>query len=419
MQSLDRQDPSCNVPSGDALLGIYTKSSSPPLEEPDLRASRFNVQNAVRRCILRYNGFSTTDILDFEEYNKLPRVVKCTRTRVANLVDVKIDTEISKAFFSGVQFCGSVWTCPCCQAKVSEHRRQEIAQAFEWAYKKQGLKAVMVTFTIPHYHYQKAQYLIDSLTDAFKYLRSGKSYQKWKERIGLRGIIRSLEPLHGINGWHFHTHEVFFVDRETDVREMHNFLINRWHKACDRKGLIRKEKLEAFYDRSIDIVDNANDSDYLSKQDDEKYLKWGADSELAGVLSKKSSSNHPYQLAIKADMGCLKSQDYFMEFLEAFKGKAQLFWSRGLKKDVGLIDKTDDELAKEETNIPKLVTTLEQFGWSNILDKNLRAEVLKNAEIMTEQDFNDWLSSVGSEPLAKQSTSLYFQKGPDSPRYSQ
>lgn len=60
---------------------------------------------------------------------------------------------VGRAFFQGVETCGSVWHCPVCAPKIAEKRRVEVGQAIERHFADGGM-AIMVTLTIPHHVYQ-------------------------------------------------------------------------------------------------------------------------------------------------------------------------------------------------------------------------------------------------------------------------
>ena len=72
--------------------------------------------------------------------------------------------------------------------------------------------------------------------------------------------------------------------------------------------------------------------------------------------------------------------DLFIEYVDAIRGKAQLFWSRGLKSKVGIDDKTDEELAKEKEDNADIITMISKPEWFIIRKKEKRAEVLDVAE---------------------------------------
>ena len=66
------------------------------------------------------------------------RVSTCLRTRIRkkgndHFEDIKVwkHTQTNKAFYSGLNVCASVWTCPVCAAKITERRKLELEQAFK------------------------------------------------------------------------------------------------------------------------------------------------------------------------------------------------------------------------------------------------------------------------------------------------
>ena len=83
---------------------------------------------------------------------------------------------------------------------------------------------------------------------------------------------------------------------------------------------------------------------------------------------------HPFQLAID------NKQALFIEYVNAIRGKAQLFWSRGLKSKVGIEEKSDEELAEEKNDDADIITKISKPEWFIIRKKEKRAQVLNVAE---------------------------------------
>jgi hypothetical protein len=67
-------------------------------------------------------------------------------------------------------------------------------------------------------------------------------------------------------------------------------------------------------------------------------------------------------------------------FADAFKGKRQLSWSKGLKSLLGVDDTTDEELAAEIKADSVQVDTLAMELWRLILRYKSRADYLKAKE---------------------------------------
>jgi hypothetical protein len=390
-----------------APLGTNTESSSPCRGEKKrnlddyhgVRRDRYALQNVIRGRFIAESDFDG-DNPDWEVFNSLPRVVKCKRTRVAPTVGLFLDTLATRAHYSGLHACGSVWTCPICCAQIQEVRRQEIVQAFSWAYSNQ-CQVDMVTFTVPHYEFDQVRDLLDKLARAFKYLRSGKRYQAFKSEHGYQGNIRSLEVTYGGNGWHPHTHELFLFREGHDTESARAFLLERWEAACQKVGLIPRGKLRAFRKHAIKINPRMDSSDYLAKQDAAHYLGWGGDREITGWMLKQSKvSLHPFQLAAAAGDGDKNAWRLFADYAEAFKGRASIFWSRGLKKLVGVDQVSDEEIADQDNDPdqePEVIEVghLDMHAWNQIVDQEGRTAPLEVLEKSGPGGLEKWLAVRG------------------------
>ena len=387
--------------NGEAVLGINTKSTSPyaPSKVPQaqylrgLRANRYSLQNVIRKLVIAKSDFDP-DNPDFEVYNKLPRVVKCKWVQVKPTVDIMHDKAENKAHYCNLTSCGSVWSCPVCAERIQEVRRQEIHQSVEWA-KANGLQPVMVTLTTPHYEHQTCDELLKGLSKAHKNLVSGKRWVNFKKKIGFEGMIRSLETLYGDSGWHSHFHVLWFVSADTDLDDITKYVLDRWERACDKQGLIPRGKLRAFRKHSVKVQVARNSGEYLAKQDSEEYLvKWGVDKEIAKGLAKRSSTGllHPFELAAAwGEHGIARAGELFMEYISAFKGKAQIFWSRGLKDKSGVNDVSDQEASEKESEEAEKVLSMENHAWGIVKTKNMRSQLLDFVETLGVRTVEDWL----------------------------
>lgn len=310
------------------------------------------------------------------------RTAKCKYITVAGAVGVHASCEHNSAFYSGLMNCGSVWACPVCAAKVQERRREEIADAIAWAY-HQGLQPVMVTLTFPHYMWQKLAELMEQQADALHRFRAGASWSRYKKKVGYEGLIRSLELTFGANGWHPHTHELWFLSSLVDAEAMKAELLERWKACCARAGLLdldNAEQVAAFEAHAIDVKGWCDASDYLAKQDDSRH--WGADRELAKASSKagRAKGKHPFGLLSAAVVGDKQAGARYIEYAGVMKGKRQLYWSAGLKGRVGIVDRTDEELAEEERDSAEMLGLLDLSDWKLVREAGKRTQLLDAAE---------------------------------------
>lgn len=57
-------------------------------------------------------------------------------------------------------------------------------------------------------------------------------------------MIRSLEVTHGENGWHPHTHELFFVLDDIDEDKFASDVRSMWWNFCLSVGLVKDKPLK-------------------------------------------------------------------------------------------------------------------------------------------------------------------------------
>lgn len=310
------------------------------------------------------------------------RTAKCMHVNVGQIA-VHKSTEHKGAFYSGLMTCGSVWACPVCTAKVQERRRAEIGKAVAWAYDS-GKQAAMVTLTFPHYKQNELDDLVKKQADALARFRRGAPWDRFKDRLGYAGLIRALELTYGANGWHPHTHELWFVGADSSVEQEKDFIVERWLKCCIAAGLVEAgnaSQIAAFKLHAVDIKDRCDASDYLAKNDEASH--WGVDRELAKASSKagKAAGLHPFGLLAQARDGDKVAGAKFVEYAKVMRGKRQLLWSRGLKDLVGLDDLTDEELAAQQDDKADLLGLITPLQWSWVRKAGLRSQILDAAEL--------------------------------------
>jgi len=275
--------------------------------------------------------------------------------------------------FGGLLQCGSVWSCPICSAKISALKCEQITQGFKnWQEigRKDGKKysQVMVSFTIPHYANQS---IYDLRTDFMKSRRAMKGQQDllrnptffpWKkicEEFGICGVLSGIETTWGYNGWHPHSHDILFLDRKLtkdELLEIQTRLVTAWIYACKRSKVKMSLNQEtAMYSRSIRVSNAPTAEEYISKFGAIDYEKhkdiltpgWGAAQELTKSHIKKSRGEGgftPWDFLRLIDQYpndreiYLKFGRLFREYVRAFNAKQQLFWSKGFKAKLNLVD---------------------------------------------------------------------------------
>lgn len=318
------------------------------------------------------------------------RTVACTWAKVDLNVRVSKVREANSHHYRGLATCGSVWVCPHCSSKIQERRRHEVEQAIRWQ-QNQGAQPCMVSYTFPHRADQPLSLLLKLQQQAIKSMRESRAYKTTMSRIGNQGRIRALEVTHGDNGWHPHTHELLFVKTDYTDGQLRHELALLWMKACEKVGLFNPElhDKKAFYVHGVDVTaGNLGAAGYLAKLDDQS--KWNVSHELTKSSSKQGrrSGKHPFQLVES-------NPEKFLEYVHAMKGERQIVWSRGLKKQVGIDEKTDEEVAADETGHLEIEFALPSHSWRLVLANDARWEILDAANRGGEPQVMDYLRRLG------------------------
>ena len=377
---------------GCITLGIDTKSPDIPGDSeantPDKdgsrrRAERYQLQRAAQR------------LLPEKRVSKCSRWPSCFRDGPDRLVDVRLDRTTGKASFGNLTVCGSVWHCPVCAAFITEKRREELQRAVT-AWAKRGGKIAMMTLTFPHGVSEPAQELIDKLARARGRFFGERAFKDAMRDVGALGRVFALEITAGANGWHPHLHIlIFYRSEQGTALERLECLRQYWSKCVSRAGLGQVNE------HGFDVCGGDYAAEYVAKfgKEPNSYLFWSAAHELTKSHIKRGNNESltPFDLlrlieaqntisigdrtitpAIAAGM--------FIEYAEAFQGRRQLTWSRGMREALGLdVEKTDDELAKEAETAEKphevvILAELNLKDWDLILSRNARGYVIYIAE---------------------------------------
>lgn len=287
---------------------------------------------------------------------KLPRTFWCGHRRKDSYVDVRRSPETGNAYYSGAVYCGAVWACPTCSALIRSARAKEVAQAVDrWTEKGGGL--YMVTATIRHHEGDGLADSLSCLSDAWRSTVSGKRWKQFREAVGLRGYVRSLEITHGSNGWHPHLHFLFFVDGAADsagAAAFRSVLLERWKRrvvSCGGK-LPNGHGIDV---RPVAVGDGASVAEYVSKVEGGGLALEMARSDLKE--SDEAGAITPFELLDRDDA---KSRALWAEYVKATKGRRSVFFSRGLRSLLGMdAEMTDGELIAELEAVGEIVASVD------------------------------------------------------------
>jgi hypothetical protein len=235
-------------------------------------------------------------------------------------------------------------------------------------HKTNGGAVLLMTMTVPHTREDAAFSLTDRLLKAFKAFGEGK--KAWKSLLpGVVGSVRALEVTHGLaNGWHPHLHVLVFLAAEVDLESYTKLLLAQWAKVTKRHGLAEVNA------HGLRLDDGEQAGKYA--------VKWGLENEMTKAhikLGRGGASRTPWALLADHMAGDKHAGMLFRQFFDAFRGRHQLQWSRGLRKHFGLdTEKTDEELAAETVDaLDILAARISPDEWKLIRKNDLRGLVLE------------------------------------------
>lgn len=343
-----------------------------------LRAARYEAQRVLWRV------------------TKIRRFAYCGRVVVDKSKGVSVrvtgtpGTPEARAGFSGLQSCGSVWSCPVCSEKVNARRQSDLEVAIEkWV--ANGGAVVFGTLTVRHNASQALAALWDVVAPSWTKVISGKAWHGGKdqvgdrERFGVAGWARLVEVKHGVHGWHPHIHALFFLDEELDDQALEEFrgrLFGRWSKVIGQQGLTAMEFDQDGKPVGVDLR-RVTDADYIA----EYFAKngyhpaatsiQGAAYEVTGSQSKRQGKGGRTPFQVLADVVVDQAHAVDREVEEVYdpttgeivetkttadlrlwweweqtsRGRRQLTWSKSIRDLVGLDAELTDEEVVEQSDL--------------------------------------------------------------------
>jgi hypothetical protein len=356
-----------------ALLGKQHQITTPPPVDKAAqlrRLERFELHAIVRKVL------SSSYVKDRKGTPQERKVIKCLHTPRSKFVEVWKSAKNGLHYYGGLVVCGDVWSCPLCAQKVSEYRGEEIKQAVE-SWEAQGGSVAMLTQTFPHYENQRCAPLLEKFGKARILMKKRPSYKTLMRQIGLVGNINRTEVTYGANGWHIHSHTLLFI--KGNVRLTSGALLPLWASACEAVGLPSPSRAHG-----IKISTPKEVADYIAKQGKET-SNWTIDKEMTKGHIKRGGMEGmtPFDL-LRAyrDTKEERFADLFREYSQAFRGKRQLVWSRGLRDLLALAPElTDEEAATSTDELDELLQMIPAKLWDYIRTHNFRGKLLEAANL--------------------------------------
>ncbi len=408
---LDGGGGACATPSAAQITPLVNngKSAYPPSPPPisicpvitdktdpkyDSRAAQYVLQDAARKLL----GSSHP-------------VHSCMwwMARGADAVEVVYSPSRERARYGNLQTCGSVWACPICSAFVSERRAGELRQALD-KHSATGGSAGFATFTSSHAVTDSLESSLAAFLAAFRRLTSKPSYARLRKRWGVLGFVRVLEVTHGRHGWHVHVHVLYFFSGAQDLAslcEFENELFPLWESAASRSQLRMSRRYGLQVKPTYGTVEA-----YLAKFGNGP--RWDVAREMAkGHLKQGRSiaglrSLSPWELLAAAHAGDVRCGVLFKEYALRFKGRAQLYWSPGLRALL-LGDETatcDQAVASTPDDDAQLAGELSTPEWESVKRASARAHLLQ----LVEADRGGWDSAAAFLALLAQHFPLFIPR---------
>lgn len=320
------------------------------------------------------------ELLDGLRAISRPRVRACRRKRISPTVQVqrRPDGGTSRC---GVLSCGSVWACPVCASRIYTGRADELKAAMQrW----QGI-TLLLTATVRHAMGDDLKRLRQALAAAWRSLWAGKAGMRRRKQWGLAHTVRGLEVTHGEHGWHPHLHVLAFCKMKPS-EQLVTELREAWSRAVEKR--LGSAHVPSF-ERGLDVRETRS-AEYLAK----------LGLEVASIEAKHGrgeGSRTPWQIAQNARGGDEVSRHLWRVYTRDMLGARQLCWSKGAKRALGVIERSDDELAEETLGVGHVLAEWDGKDW----DALTRAFPLWSTMVERASEHAHSVDELNRLPLAK------------------
>ena len=315
-------------------------------------------------------------------YSSIKRLRKCGLFGVGSSVGLKLGGTSSRpiAGVSGVETCGSVWSCPVCSSKIAAHRNTELNKV-NTAWRERGGSILFATFTMRHQSGDSLVSLWDGLSASWRRLVSGKGYQNLKEQFGIDGYVRVVEVTHGDNGWHVHTHTAIYLDKvlsDFELTQLEQRLYGRWVSALDKDGFTASQA------HGVDVIRTQEGSGLGAYMTKFALTHSSLVQEMTNGQNKiaKKTNRVPFKiLADIVDNGDMTDVNLWETWENTSRGRRMMTWSVGLRELAKLSrELTDEEIVLLDQLKGTTVITLPSKSWAVLMRNGHAADILSNLE---------------------------------------
>lgn len=285
-------------------------------------------------------------------------------TNLSEPITINHDETRREARFGNVQTCKSVWACPVCADRITRFRAAELMRGMEhWT--KAGNRMAMGTYTLSHKANESCEAVLKRLQSAYKRFKGDRAYKSRRGGWGIIGSVRVLELTIGANGWHWHIHEIFFLQGKQKERnaDMLRTLRGHWQHVVKQSG-------GAAVAKGFDLKAETRAAfDYVSKFGSSTNAKgWNLAREVTRSPAKLRSGSeglHPFAILANARRAAaIQDRRAWQEYVTATKGTRQLVYSPKLRATLGLAD-IDDAAITDLANdaVLPVLARITSRGW--------------------------------------------------------
>jgi hypothetical protein len=257
---------------------------------------------------------------------------------------------------TGLVTCASVWSCPCCSAKIRTRRQLEV-QAVAQQHAATGGTLGMMTLTVRHDAGHSLAELMDAQAGAWRSLMQS---ERWRSDVRpfLVGTVRSWEVTHGFlrsasGSWHPHFHVLMLWDADAGVVDL-EWIADAWRTRVERR---------------LGTVTGSQGFDYRPVASDaaEYVAKIGSEMTRADL----KGGAQIWQIIDAVEDGETWASRRLLEYVNATHGRRAIQMSRGLRARFGLNDLSDEQIAELEVD-GELVELMHPQRWRRLCAYNYR-----------------------------------------------
>ena len=217
--------------------------------------------------------------------------------------------------------------------------------------------------------------------------RNSREY--FADQFPMVGHITATEVKYSDNnGFHPHFHILCILDKQyaaEDLQIIESELYELWAEKCVKSGLGKPNRRNG-----LDLKMGSNNEDVLA----DYISKWGMAEEMTQAHLKVGKKNMQsltmWEVLELAQIEASTKDKYsyiFKTYASAFKGRRQLFWSKGLKELLKIEVKDDEEIANAEEENTEIYDAmfLSPQDWWTICYHKIRAEFLSWSNLIFEK----------------------------------